>query len=134
MNTFEGNLKITGGTIKTWQELLTNAIRARTYSADGPTNTKLQNEAIGRFRGGFAFIRRMLPNLNIASIDAYKGNQNGVLDQTKWTLPGDINLQPGGGNHFDGGIEYRRNWKIAIASVGIYAAADTVIEVELEVE
>ncbi len=137
--TYEGSLKILSGEIRTWQELLIAAINARVYSADSAINAAQRALAIGHFRGAQVYVRRLLPMGHVFTIDAFKSNKQGVLDQSGWTLPEDVTAIPGGGNQMDGGVEYRRNWKLSIASVAVYAwdgaaSADTTIYVEFEVE
>lgn len=133
MDIFKGNIKIIAGEIHTWQELILVAIEARTYSADGPTNTKLKRQAKERVPAAHAFIRRFLPSANIFIVDAYKGNTNGTINQAAWTLPGDLTASPGGGDQYDGGVEYKRH-RVGLASEAIYAAADATINVEIEAE
>lgn len=133
---FSGRLHITGGTIKTWQELLLAAIDTRVYDAnDAAQNTKMRRQMKDRFRAASAYIRRFIATNNIFLIDAYKGNVNGTITQLAWTLPGDVTAAGAGkGTQYDAGIEFSKDGRTGLASEAIYAAADTDIDVEISVE
>src|SRR6266404_9760515 len=98
---FNGNVKILAGTFKTWQELIRLAVEARNYvSAD----EKARVSSMWRAQTSSHLKFRAAANIYIA--DAWKGNVNGVITQAAW-IAGDFTAAPGGGELFDGGVEYK---------------------------
>lgn len=131
---FTGRLKLIGGEIHTWQELIFAAIDARVYSPDGPTNVIRRNQAKDQFRAASAYLRRFKPSGQLFLIDAYKGNVNGTLSQASWNLPDDVTDQAvaGTGAEYDGGVEYSQDYRTGLASQALYSDANIDIEVEIE--
>lgn len=128
MNQLNTTLKVLAGTIKTYEELIMTALDARTYSADADLNASRKAQQKSWFKGGAMVAQvSMKPDVNVYSIDAFKGNRNGVIDQAAWTLPDDVTDQPGGGELCEGGVLKTFPNYFGLSSRAIYAAADAVI-------
>lgn len=132
---FSGRLHITGGTIKTWQQLILAAIDERDYDADGPTNLKMRAQMKDRFRAASAYIQRFIATNNIFLIDAFKGNVNGTITQAAWALPGDVTAAGAGtGTQYDAGLEFSLDHRVGLASQAVFAVLDTDIDVDISVQ
>lgn len=137
---FVGKVNAPAGEVRTWQELLFAAIDQRTYTAGAGApevalNAKQRRQMKDRFRAATGYIRRFKPAANVFLLNAYKGNVNGTVTQAAWTLPGDVTgATTGAGAEYDGGVEYRPMQQIGMASDAVYAAAATLIDVEITVE
>lgn len=127
MLTFNGRVKITGGTFKTWQELIIAAITARTY-----VSAEAKARDLSMWRGAVAQYVKFTPLLNVYIANSWKGNVNGVLTQSAWAA-GDMTASPGGGKPLDGGIEYifGAGTRVELANRMVYAAADTEIDLDV---
>lgn len=130
MENFTGKLVVPAGEIRTWQELIFAALDERVFTAGNATlDGQQRSQMKDRFRAATAWVRSFRPAGNIYVVNAYKGNVNGAMTQAAWTLPTDItDPTTGAGALYEGGIEYKREHRIGLASEAIYAAAETVID------
>lgn len=122
---FNGQVKILAGTFKTWYELIIAAVNARTYAS---ATEKARVVSMWRQAAGTSM--RFKPSANIYTLDAWKGNANGVITQSAWAA-GDFTASPGGGRQFDGGIEYGPYRDVPLTNQVVYAAADTTIDLDV---
>lgn len=118
---FNGQVKITGGQFKTWYQLIIAAIAARDWDSQ-----EQEDAAVSRWRQAICTHIRFKPDVNMYTIDAFKGIINGVVTQADWAA-GDFTASPGGGMLFEGGIEYGPYSDVELMNTVVYAAADTVI-------
>lgn len=124
--TFQGRVKILAGTFKTWQQLIIAAVTARTYVS---AEAKTRDISMWRSQVTSKFVFKAIAG-NIYTVNAWKGNNNGTVDQAAWAA-GDFTASPGGGSLFDGGVEYKRD-RVSLAHEIVYAAADTEIDLDVE--
>lgn len=133
MEGFRGKLVVPAGQVRTWWELISAALDQRVYSADATLNAKMRQQMKDRFRAAPIFIRRFFPSANIFLVDAYKGNTNGVINQAAWNIAADItDAGTGNGALYVGAAAYDRLGRVGSASEAVYAAAETTIEVDIE--
>lgn len=128
MNNFQGKVKILAGEFRTLQELILAALGARTFNSNADLNAKQKAHAQSMWTATFSIHTKIKPATNVYLLDAYKGNTNGVIDQTKWAAADVTVADQGGGELLEGGIEHEIYERIGVASKLIYAAADTLIE------
>lgn len=130
MAVFNGRLFIAAGEFKTIGELIRTAIAARVYSIIPSTQTRQVEHMQGAMRGTESIETRIVPENNIYMADAWKGNNNGVIDQAQWDA-GDFTASPGGGELLDGGVERLFMNRIGLDSRIVYAAADSYIDIDV---
>ncbi len=118
---FNGQVKITAGTFKTWYELIIAAIAARDYDTAAE-----EARVISMWRQPFGVNVTFKCSTDIYTLDAWKGNVNGVITQSEW-VAGDFTASPGGGWLYEGGVEYGPYLDVPIMNRVVYAAADSVI-------
>lgn len=122
---FNGNVKILAGTFKTWQELIRTALASRTY-----VSVDERARVISMWQAQVSAHLKFKPAANIYIADSWKGNINGVITQSAWAA-GDFTGSPGGGQLFDGGLDYELTNPVMLANRVIYAVADTVIDLDV---
>ncbi len=130
---FNGSVKITGGEFRTLQELITAAINARTYSADGPTNTTLKADAVSRIKAAQSMELRLSTKTGAGDVymmDAFKGVRNGVTTQASLAA-GDFTAEPGGGEVLKATVvKQLQVGRQELSNRLIYAAADAIIYID----
>lgn len=125
---FNGQVLIAAGAFKTWYQLIIAAVAARDYDEAAE-----EARVISMWRQPIGVNMTFKPSANIYTVDAWKGNVNGVITQAEWAA-GDFTASPGGGWIYEGGIEYGPYNDVPLMNRVVYAAAETVINLNVTVQ